>query len=165
MWKGERESISSSTSFCGWGDMTCLESPMAQVGKASAYQWRRCKRCGFNSWVRKIPWRRKWQPTPVFLPGKFHRQRSLVATVHEVKKNETRLSTHTHTHSHTLIMAAEVQKPISVDSITWILHLKSTVLRAGCHFWHLLHVMPQPNVRLFATLWNVACQAPVSMDS
>ena len=32
---------------------------------------------GFNSWVRKIPWRRKWQPTPVFLPGKFHGQKSL----------------------------------------------------------------------------------------
>ena len=32
----------------------------------------------FNQWVRKIPWRRKWQPTPVFLPGKLHGQRSLV---------------------------------------------------------------------------------------
>ena len=31
----------------------------------------------FHPWVRKIPWRRKWQLTPVFLPGKFHRQRSL----------------------------------------------------------------------------------------
>ena len=31
-----------------------------------------CSRCGFNPWVRKIPWRRKWQPTPVFLPGKCH---------------------------------------------------------------------------------------------
>ena len=31
----------------------------------------------FNSWVRKIPWRKKWQPTPVFLPGEFHGQRSL----------------------------------------------------------------------------------------
>ena len=30
------------------------------------------------SWVRKIPWRGKWQPTPVFLPGKFHEQRSLM---------------------------------------------------------------------------------------
>ena len=30
-------------------------------------------------WVGKIPWRREWQPTPVFLPGKFHGQRSLVA--------------------------------------------------------------------------------------
>ena len=33
---------------------------------------------GFNPWVGKIPWRRKWQPTPVFLPGKVHGQRSLV---------------------------------------------------------------------------------------
>ena len=32
----------------------------------------------FSSWVRKIPWRRKWSPTPVFLPGEFHGQRSLV---------------------------------------------------------------------------------------
>ena len=31
----------------------------------------------FNPWVRKIPWRRKWQPTPIFLPGKSHRQRGL----------------------------------------------------------------------------------------
>ena len=36
----------------------------------------RCNRCGFNSWVGKIPWSRKWQPTSVFLPGKSHRQRS-----------------------------------------------------------------------------------------
>ena len=32
----------------------------------------------FDPWVRKIPWRRKWQPTPVFLPGKSHGRRSLV---------------------------------------------------------------------------------------
>ena len=38
----------------------------------------RHKRCRFNPWVGKIPWRRKRQPIPVFLPGKFHRQRSLV---------------------------------------------------------------------------------------
>ena len=33
---------------------------------------------GFSSWIVKIPWRRAWQPTPVFLPGKFHGQRILV---------------------------------------------------------------------------------------
>ena len=33
---------------------------------------------GFDPWDEKIPWRRKWQPTPVFLPGKSHGQRSLV---------------------------------------------------------------------------------------
>ena len=36
-----------------------------------------CRRCRFHPWVRKFPWRRKWQPIPVFLPGKSHRQRSL----------------------------------------------------------------------------------------
>ena len=37
-----------------------------------------CRRPGFDPWVGKIPWRRDWQPTPVFLPGEFHGQRSLV---------------------------------------------------------------------------------------
>ena len=44
-------------------------------GKESACQ---CRRRGFKSWVETIPWRKKWQPTPVFLPGEFHGQRSLV---------------------------------------------------------------------------------------
>ena len=35
------------------------------------------KETGFNPWVRKIPWKRGWLPTPVFLPGEFHGQRSL----------------------------------------------------------------------------------------
>ena len=36
-------------------------------------------RPGFDPWVGKIPWRRKWQPTPVLLPGESHGQRSLVS--------------------------------------------------------------------------------------
>ena len=36
-----------------------------------------CRRHGFDPWIRKIPWRREWQPTPVFLPGEPHGQRSL----------------------------------------------------------------------------------------
>ena len=36
-----------------------------------------CRRLGFKLWVGKIPWRRKRQPTPVFLPGKSHGQRNL----------------------------------------------------------------------------------------
>ena len=35
------------------------------------------KKPGFDPWVEKIPWRRTWQPTPVFLPGESHGQRSL----------------------------------------------------------------------------------------
>ena len=47
-------------------------------GKESTCQCRRCKRCGSNPWVRKIPWRRKGQHTPVFLLGKFYGERRLV---------------------------------------------------------------------------------------
>ena len=37
-----------------------------------------CRRSGFHPWIEKIPWRREQFPTPVFLPGEFHSQRSLV---------------------------------------------------------------------------------------
>ena len=37
-----------------------------------------CRRIGFDPWVGKIPWRREWQTSPLFLPGQFHGQRSLV---------------------------------------------------------------------------------------
>ena len=47
-------------------------------GKESSCQRRRCKRHRFDPWARKIPWRRKWQLTPVFLLEKSHGQRSLV---------------------------------------------------------------------------------------
>ena len=52
--------------------------PSGANGKESTCQCRRHKRGWFNPWVRKIPWRRAWQPTPVSLPGEFHGQRSLV---------------------------------------------------------------------------------------
>ena len=52
--------------------------PAGTSGKESACQCKRCKRHGFNPWVGKIFWSRKWQLTPVFLFGNFHRQRSLV---------------------------------------------------------------------------------------
>ena len=42
-----------------------------------SYKCRRLKRCIFDPWVQKIPWRRKWQPGPVFLPKEPHGQRSL----------------------------------------------------------------------------------------
>ena len=46
-------------------------------GKEPACQCRRHKRCRLNNWVRKIPWRRAWQPTPKFLPEEFHGQKRL----------------------------------------------------------------------------------------
>ena len=51
-------------------------------GKESACQHRRCKRHRFNPWLGKIPGRRKWQPTPLFLPGEFYGWRSLAGCSH-----------------------------------------------------------------------------------
>ena len=47
------------------------------VKNAPANAWR-YRRHGLGPWVEKIPWRRNWQPTPVFLPGESRGQRSLV---------------------------------------------------------------------------------------
>ena len=55
-----------------------LGLPWWLSGKESTCQCRRQKRLGFNPSVRKIPWRRRWQPSPVFLLGESHGQRSLV---------------------------------------------------------------------------------------
>ena len=51
--------------------------PGGTNGEEPACQGRRGKRCRFDHWVRKIPWRRAWQPTPVFLSGESYGQRSL----------------------------------------------------------------------------------------
>ena len=57
-------------------------SPSGLSGKESTYQ---CRRHGFNPWVGKIPWRRKWQPSPGDLPGKSHQHGAPWATVHGVE--------------------------------------------------------------------------------
>ena len=57
--------------------MGLMDFPGGDSAKESNCQCRRCKRCEFNLWVGKIPWNRKWLPTPVLLTGKFQGQRSL----------------------------------------------------------------------------------------
>ena len=57
--------------------MDIKELPRLCTDKEFTCQCRRLRRHGFNPWVGKIPWSRKWQPTPIFLPGKFHGQRRL----------------------------------------------------------------------------------------
>ena len=62
-------------------------------GKVSVCQCRRLKRLRFDPWVGKIPWRRAWQPIPVFLLGKSHGQRSLVGpSSWDHKKSQTQLN-------------------------------------------------------------------------
>ena len=65
--------------------------PGAVSGKEPTWQCRRHKRCKVSPWVGKIPWRRAWQPTPVFLPGESPGERIWWATVHGVTKSQTRL--------------------------------------------------------------------------
>ena len=69
---------------------TSYSLPWWFSGKESACQ---CRRRGFDPWVGKIPWRRKWQPTPVFLPGKSHGQRSLVGPWGRTESDTTELLT------------------------------------------------------------------------
>ena len=64
--------------------------------KESAWQCSWHKRCGFEPWIWKICWRRQWQPTPVFLPGKSHGQSSLAGySPREHEESDTTEHTHT----------------------------------------------------------------------
>ena len=80
--------------FVGLWYLTCGCSRKLMASQVA--QWKRiclqCKRQGFDPWVRKILWRRKWQPTPVLLPGKPHGWKSLVGYSPWVAKSWTRLS-------------------------------------------------------------------------
>ena len=71
-------------------------------GKESICQCRRHRRSKFDPWVGKIPWRMKWQPTPVFLLGKFHKQRSLPVGYSPGGCNELDMTEHVHMHAKTI---------------------------------------------------------------
>ena len=74
-----------------WTHTEATTFPGGASGKESTCQCRRHSRCGFDHWVGKSPWRRKWQPTPEFLPGESHEQKNLAGY-------PPWLSTHTYTH-------------------------------------------------------------------
>ena len=81
-----------------------LGFPGGASGKEPRCHCRRQKSCGFSPWTEKTPWRRPWQPPPVFLPGKSHGQRTL-AMAHKAAKSQTWLkclSTHAHKRSSVL---------------------------------------------------------------
>ena len=73
--------------------------PGSTRGKETACQCRRHKRRGFDLWVRKIPWKRTWQSTSVFLPGESHEQRSLVGYSPWGHKESDRTEATAHTHA------------------------------------------------------------------
>ena len=102
--------------------------------------------CRFHTWVRKIPWKRKWQSTPVFLPGESHGQRSLADYSpwdhEEFETTEATEQTCMHLYMYNYYVC-------SVYIVRLLLTLCVRVLSY---------------VGLFATPWTVARQAPVSIE-
>ena len=113
-------------------------------GKKSACQCRSWKRCGFDPWVGKIPWNRKWQPAPVFLPGKSHGQRSLVG-YSPCGCKELDTTEHTHTSP----------KPASrKPGLLWsVVGETVSPLRGGQRRWEKQNGVLKPGTSL-AVLWS-----------
>ena len=96
----ETDFVSRMLNVCLWAPSpTWL--PRWLSGKEPTCQNRGLRRHRFDPWAGKISWKRKGQPTPVFLPGISQRQRSLVGCSPWVAKSRTRLSNWTHTHTPT----------------------------------------------------------------
>ena len=119
------------------------------------------RRCEFDPWVRKIPRRRKWPPTPVFLLGEFHGQRSLMGyspwglkRVRHDWMTNTHAYTHTHTHTHTYSFSDFSCRILSVVLYVdpcWLFYI-SVQFQFSC-------------VWLFATPWTAARQASLSITN
>ena len=96
--------------------------PGGTSGKEPVCQYRRHKRCGFNTWV---PWRRAWQPTPVFLPGESHGQRSLAGYSAWVTKSRIWLKRLCmHARRHLSLMLSSLGSGINMDNSTSYRNLK-----------------------------------------
>ena len=84
----------------------------------------------FNPWVRKIPSNRKWQPTPVFVPGKFHGQRSLAGWLQSMGAKRLRHNW-AHTQEHTRIFLCKTMdsffKWLELPPASFLLHNGSTL--------------------------------------
>ena len=83
-----------------------------------------CRKLGFIPWVRKISWRRKWQPTPIFLLGKSHGQRSLAGfNLRGHKRDMTGWLHSNNTHTH--VCACEciiTESTCCIPKTLWINH-------------------------------------------
>ena len=97
---------------------------------------RKGRRCGFHPWVGKIPWRRKQQPTPVFLPGESHGQRSLSGySPRGCKESDTTEATQ---HARRLAPPATALSPSITPGPTWTSTRNSWCPSAWCALaWHL----------------------------
>ena len=84
--------------------------------------WLQCRRPGFDPWVGKIPWRRKWQPTPIFLPGESQGQRSLGGySLWVARVRHDWVTKHTaHTYIHIHIRSDQSLSRVRLFATLWI---------------------------------------------
>ena len=157
-----------------WANLVLRGLPWWLSCKESA---RQCRRRGLDPWLRKIRWRRKWQPTPVFLPGEFHGQRGLAGYSPWGRKNWTHLATKQQqrvllllllllSRSSRVRLCATPETAAHQAPRPWDSPGKNTAV--GCHF--LLQCMKGKSEREVAqscltpaTPWTTAYQAPLSM--
>ena len=109
-------------------NLQCLSwgFPGSTSGKEPTCQCSRHKRCGFNPWVGKIPWKRAWQPTLVFLPGESHRKGAWWATVHRVSGSDTTEQLSTQYLSVCITMETFLKR-YQKDRKTWILSILTLI--------------------------------------
>ena len=118
-----------------------------------------CRRHRFDPWVGKIPWRRKWQPTPVFLPGESHGQRSLAGCSPWGHKESDMTERLTLTfYSHLRSNATFPDRPLgSISCHHWfVLDFLPCSLRYLC-FFLLLPWTQVPQEREFWASWWPLC--------
>ena len=94
-------------------------------GKEPACQCRKHRKCRFDPWVWKIPWRREQQHTPVFLPGESHGQRSLVGYSPWGYKESDMTEVTLHTHTHTLSLRTETESLLTLYPFLQVLYKES----------------------------------------
>ena len=120
-----------------------VKNPPANAGDV---QW-----CGFDPWVGKIPWRRAWQPSLVFLPGESLRQRSLVGCSPWGCRVGHDWSNLTCTHGvEQTYMISQDSLGQSDGALALLVTLRTCLLSHFSHVW------------LFVTLWTIAHQIPLS---
>ena len=116
-----------------------------------------CRRIGFDPWVRMVPWRRKLQPSPVFLPGKSHGWGAWWARVHSVTKSWAWLSVSAHTHtlwwSFLRIFIATLLRKVGLKVLSYILKDFNRKLRVPKHDVFLSH-SSQSSVSNNTKMWN-----------
>ena len=104
----------------------------SQVAQLSGKEYtRQNRRPGFNPEIRKIPWRRTWQPTPVILPGKFHGQRSL-AGYSPWGRKESDMTERAHLHTNAALTTGPPGSPAA--SLFWPLRVACCLCWSECSF-------------------------------